>query len=91
MGEAEEEEEGSMKSLPIPPAPNLVPRERSNNLVFELTKGIAAWVVMQETSCDADTALAAIDRQFSGSAEVDARDVMDRMSAACLDVVSRDE
>jgi hypothetical protein len=59
--------------------------------LLELAKGMAAWTVMQETACDADTALAAIQRQFSGNATIEARDVMDRMSAACLDIVSRDE
>ena len=60
--------------------------------MFELVKGVAAWGVMQETACDADTALAAIERQFKANSavRVEARDVMDRMSAACLDVVSAD-
>jgi hypothetical protein len=81
-----------MKALPItqPPGPTYVHPVASP---FELVKGMAAWIIMQETACDADAALAAIDRQFFivGPGQSDARDVMDRMSAACLDIVSRDE
>jgi len=80
-----------MKSLPIPAYPEPRPYVAPQTALFELCKGMAAWTVMQETACDADTALAAIERQFTGNAEIDARDVMDRMSAACLDIVSRDE
>lgn len=77
-----------MKSLPVPTdRPYVAPQ----SALLELVTGMAAWTVMQETSCDADTALAAIRRQFSGSAKVEARDVMDRISAACLDVVSQDD
>jgi hypothetical protein len=90
LGE-EQEEEGSMKSLPIPSYPEPYAHPVASS--FELVKGMAAWIVMQETACDADTALAAIERQFviAGPGQGDARDVMDRMSAACLDIVSRDE
>jgi len=80
-----------MKSLPVPAHPEPRPYVAPQSALLELAKGMAAWTVMQETACDPDTALAAIQRQFSGNVEVDARDVMDRISAACLDVVSRDE
>jgi len=83
-----------MKSLPIPPSVAVNPNwpQSPQAAVFQIVKGIAAWTVMQETACDADTALAAIERQLAAvPLDVDARDVMDRMSAACLDIVSRDE
>ncbi len=84
-----------MKSLPIPPSSVSVSQNwppSPQAAVFEIVKGIAAWTVMQETACDADTALAAIERQLAVvPLDVDARDVMDRISAACLDIVSRDD
>lgn len=81
-----------MKSLPIPQSQYPTPSAMfPQSALLELATGMAAWTVMQETACDADTALAAIRRQFTSSTVVEARDVMDRITAACLDVVSRDE
>lgn len=79
-----------MKSLPVPqyPTPSAM---FPQSALLELATGMAAWTVMQETACDADTALAAIRRQFTGAVVVEARDVMDRITAACLDIVSHDE
>lgn len=80
-----------MKAIPVPHQPTPAAMFPQSALLVELVTGMTAWIIMQETSCDEETALTAIRRQFTGNSVVEARDVMDRITAACLDVVSRDE
>jgi hypothetical protein len=58
-------------------------------VVLEILIGLAAFQVMESTACDSATALAAMRRQVRGHADdpITAQAVMDRISAACLDVV----
>lgn len=61
--------------------------------LLRVCKGIIAFQVKESTGCDSETALAAVERQFSqhGAEVITIGNTLDHIIAACLDVVSQDD